>query len=55
MSGYELAEKAKGARANLAVIVLSGRETSGHGFPMIQKPFLPEDLARVLEHTAGLC
>ena len=55
MSGYELAEKAKRARANLAVIVLSGRETSGHGFPMIQKPFLPEDLARVMEHTAGLC
>jgi two-component system, cell cycle response regulator CpdR len=55
MSGYELAEKAKRARKDLAVIVLSGRETDPHGFPMIRKPFLQEDLARTLAHTAGLC
>jgi CheY-like chemotaxis protein len=55
MSGYELAEKAKRARKNLGVIVLSGRETEPHGFPMIRKPFLQEDLARTMEHTTGLC
>jgi len=51
MSGYELAEKAQRARK----IVLSGRETEPHGFPMIRKPFLQEDLARTMEHTTGLC
>jgi len=55
MSGYELAEKARRARKNLGVIVLSGRETEPHGFPMIRKPFLQEDLARTMEHTTGLC
>jgi len=55
MSGYELAEKAQRARKNLGVIVLSGRETEPHGFPMIRKPFLQEDLARTMEHTTGLC
>ncbi len=55
MSGYELAEKAQCARKNLGVIVLSGRETEPHGFPMIRKPFLQEDLARTMEHTTGLC
>jgi CheY-like chemotaxis protein len=55
MSGYELAEKAQRARKNLGVIVLSGRETEPHGFPMIRKPFLQEDLARTMEHTTGRC
>jgi len=55
MSGYELAEKAQRARKNLGVIVLSGRETEPHGFPMIRKPFLQEDLARTMAHTTGLC
>jgi two-component system cell cycle response regulator CpdR len=55
MNGYELAEKARRAREELKVIVLSGRETDGRGLPMIQKPFLQEDLARVMEHTTGRC
>jgi CheY-like chemotaxis protein len=55
MSGYELAEKAKRVRGDLGVIVLSGRETDPHGFPMIRKPFLQEELARTMEHTTGLC
>jgi two-component system cell cycle response regulator CpdR len=53
MSGYELAEKAKQARKALQVIVLSGRETEGRGFPMIRKPFLREDLSRTMERTTG--
>jgi hypothetical protein len=36
-------------------MLLSGRETDGHGFPMIRKPFLQEDLARTMEQTIGLC
>jgi len=55
MSGYELAENAKRLRRNLAVIVLSGRESDGHGFPMIHKPFALKDLARTMEETTGLC
>jgi CheY-like chemotaxis protein len=55
MSGYELVEKAKRVREDLAVIVLSGRETDGHGFPMIHKPFVLRDLARTMEQATGLC
>jgi CheY-like chemotaxis protein len=55
MNGYELAEKARRARENLGVIVLSGRETDGRGFPMIQKPFSQEDLLRLMSATTGLC
>jgi two-component system cell cycle response regulator CpdR len=39
MSGYELAEKAKQTREGLQLIVLSGQETDGRGFPIIRKPF----------------
>jgi two-component system, cell cycle response regulator CpdR len=55
MSGYDLAEKAKQARKGLQVIVLSGRETDGRGFPMIRKPFLRQDLSRAMERTPGVC
>jgi two-component system, cell cycle response regulator CpdR len=54
MSGYELAERARRASEHLAVMLLSGRETDGHGFPMIRKPFLQEDLVRTMEQTIGL-
>jgi CheY-like chemotaxis protein len=55
MSGYELAERARRECHNLGVMLLSGRETDGHGFPMIRKPFLQEDLVRTMEQTVGLC
>jgi two-component system cell cycle response regulator CpdR len=55
MTGYQLAQKAKERRSDLRVLMLSGRETDGHGFPMIRKPFMQEDLARALKHTTGLC
>ncbi len=53
-TGYELAEKAKRVRRGLKVILLSGRECDGHGFPLIRKPFSKDDLARVMKQTASL-
>jgi CheY-like chemotaxis protein len=55
MSGYELAEAASRKRSGLQVIVLSGRETDGHGFPILRKPFAQEDLSRTMRRTTGLC
>jgi two-component system cell cycle response regulator CpdR len=49
ISGYELAEHARKERPNLSVLLLSGRETADHGFPLIRKPFLREDLQRSME------
>jgi hypothetical protein len=40
MGGYELADQATRVRNGLQVILLSGRESDGHGFPLIRKPFL---------------
>jgi hypothetical protein len=42
-------------RHGLRVLMLSGRESDAHGFPMIRKPFMQEDLLRVMKHTTGLC
>ena len=53
-TGYELAEKAKRVRRGLKVILLSGRESDSHGFPLIRKPFSKDDLARVMKQTASL-
>jgi two-component system, cell cycle response regulator CpdR len=55
LAGYELAEKARRVRHNLNPILLSGRESDNHGFPMIKKPFLQDDLRRVMKETCGLC
>jgi len=44
MDGYELARRATRMNARLKVIVLSGRDTDGCGFPIIQKPFSQDDL-----------
>jgi CheY-like chemotaxis protein len=55
MSGYELAERARRSRPGLRVILLSGREAGGDGFPLIRKPFLQEDLKRTVQNTTGLC
>ena len=55
MSGYELAEAATRNGSDLRVIMLSGRETDGHGFPIIRKPFAQEDLWRTMQRTTGLC
>ncbi len=55
IAGHELAQKAKRVRDGLAVILISGREADSHGFPMIRKPFLQDDLRRVMKETTGLC
>jgi two-component system, cell cycle response regulator CpdR len=55
MSGYELAESASRSRPDLQVIVSSGREIEGHGFPIIRKPFAQDDLRRTMSRTTGLC
>ena len=55
MDGYELAEKARRMRLGLQVMFLSGRESDGHGFPLIRKPFLKADLVHTMKHSTGLC
>jgi two-component system, cell cycle response regulator CpdR len=53
-NGYDLADQARRMRVGLEVILLSGRETEGHGFSLLQKPFLKADLKRSMEQTSGL-
>lgn len=55
MNGYELANAAKHLREQLNVIVLSGRENEGRGFPFIRKPFMRDDLERTMAEYTGLC
>lgn len=43
-NGVELARKAAELRPGVAVLLMSGYDTAGLGFPSIQKPFEPEDL-----------
>ncbi|UPK25187.1 response regulator [Bradyrhizobium sp. 195] len=54
MDGHELAELAKRARPELKVLQLSGREPRRDGLPMIRKPFSFEELADVMQRTAGI-
>ncbi len=53
IGGYELAREAQSA--GIQVILLSGREVDGHGFPLIRKPFREADLERTMRRTTGLC
>ena len=55
MDGYELVDRARAVRNDLKVIVLSGRERDGHGFPFIRKPFLEQDLLATMRHATGTC
>jgi len=55
LTGYELAESARRLRPGLQMILLSGREADGHGLPLLRKPFLENDLVRVMRETTGLC
>lgn len=55
MDGYALADAAKRMRQQLKVILLSGQEREGGGFPLIRKPFLSEDLRRTMAEHTGLC
>jgi len=54
LEGSELAERARGFRPELPVILLSGAETDSGGFPLLRKPFAQSDLRRVMVETAGI-
>lgn len=53
--GRNLASRAKQMQPDLQVLLLSGRDHDGYGFPIIRKPFLESDLRRVMSETTGLC
>jgi CheY-like chemotaxis protein len=55
MDGYQLADKATRMRDQLRVIMLSGREGDGGGFPLVRKPFSAQDLKRTMAQHTGLC
>jgi two-component system cell cycle response regulator CpdR len=55
MDGFAVAQAATRLRKKLKVIVLSGRERDGRGFPLIHKPFMQEDLKRTMAKHTGLC
>jgi two-component system cell cycle response regulator CpdR len=55
MNGYALADAAVLMCEGLKVIMLSGREDDGRGFPLIRKPFLWQDLKNTMAQHTGLC
>jgi CheY-like chemotaxis protein len=55
LSGRELAERARDFRPQLRVLLVSGLESEGRGFPLLRKPFTQSDLRRVMADTTGLC
>ena len=52
MSGYELAKRATTVRPDLKVVLLSGAADEPQGLPLIRKPFLQDDLRRVIQSDA---
>ena len=55
MDSFELAHAAKKMNEQLKVIVVTGGDTDGHGFPVVRKPFSREDLQRTMARNTGLC
>jgi CheY-like chemotaxis protein len=55
MSGRELVERALRLREGLQVLLLSGRESDGLGYPIVRKPFAREELQAVMSRTVGVC
>jgi two-component system, cell cycle response regulator CpdR len=55
MDGFTMAQAATRMRKELKVIILSGRESDGRGFPLIRKPFMQDDLKRTMAQHTGLC
>jgi CheY-like chemotaxis protein len=53
LSGRELAERARDFRPQLRVLLVSGLESDGRGFPLLRKPFTQSDLRRVMADTTG--
>jgi CheY-like chemotaxis protein len=54
LSGIALAQRARSFRPEIQVLLLSGREIDGRGFPLLRKPFSQSDLRRVMAETS-LC
>jgi CheY-like chemotaxis protein len=54
MDGYELVQRAAVIRPGLQVIMLSGREIDGRGWPVVRKPFLEQDLANTMKQAPRL-
>ena len=54
IAGHELAKQAKRLRPGVKPILISARDGNGRGFPLLRKPFLQADLARVIRETIGL-
>jgi CheY-like chemotaxis protein len=48
IAGHELAKQAKRMRPGVKPILISGRDTDGRGFPLLRKPFLQAELARLI-------
>jgi CheY-like chemotaxis protein len=55
MDGRELAARAVHIHKNLKVIVLSGSQVDGCGFPLVRKPFSQDDLRQTMLNHTGLC
>ncbi len=55
IAGHELAKQAKRLRPGVKPILISGRETDGHGFPLLRKPLLQAELARLIRETVASC
>jgi CheY-like chemotaxis protein len=52
MDGFAVAQAARQMRKELKVIIMSGSESDGRGFPLVRKPFLLSDLRRTMaQHT----
>ena len=54
MSGHELAERARRVREGLPVLLLSGRESDGRGYPIVHKPFVRHELEAAMSRTVGV-
>lgn len=54
MSGHDLAEQARQVRQGLRVLLLSGYESDGHGYPIVRKPFVAYQLRAVMRRTLGI-
>jgi CheY-like chemotaxis protein len=55
VSGVELAQHVQEIRKEVKTLLISGRESDGHGFPILRKPFDLGALVRTMEQTTGLC
>jgi two-component system, cell cycle response regulator CpdR len=53
IAGHELAKQAKRLRPGVKPILISGRETHEHGFPLLRKPLLQAELRRLIRETVG--